>query len=158
MAAPPQPRARRNAPRAAHGRAPREIASAKNPRVKDARALLHRRHRERQRRILLEGHNLIDDALRMGAQPLELFCSADALRLDTRTRSLADRACARGALDFVVADDVVRSLSDTVSPQVCCASICAISYLFSFACARDFPLPGNRAFSSAPCPTPLCGG
>lgn len=96
-----------------------EIQSMKNPRIKDVRTLLQRRQRDKQNRILLEGQRLIADALQAGIQPLELFCTPEALERSDKVVSLREAVGETGAANFIVSDAVIRSLSDTVTPQVC---------------------------------------
>lgn len=94
------------------------IQSVKNQRVKDARALLRRRQREKENRILLEGRRLIMDALEAGVRAHELFFTPEALERTEETERLRKGMVERGARDFLVSDQVIRSFSDTVNPQV----------------------------------------
>lgn len=96
-----------------------EISSLKNPRVKEARALLNRRHREKTGKILLEGRRLIQDALQQDLQPLEFFYTKHALERSHENLSLQSIMRTRGAKDYLVPDAVIRSFSATVNPQVC---------------------------------------
>lgn len=95
-----------------------DIQSLKNPRVKDARALLRRRQREKEGKILLEGQRLISDALCAGAVPLEFFCTREALERSDAIQRLRNEIVDCGAEDFLVSDSVIRSFSDTTTPQV----------------------------------------
>lgn len=95
-----------------------EIQSHKNPRVKDARALLRRRHREKEGRLLLEGQRLIADALEAGVEPREFFCTRESLERSDVNRALRESVLKKGAESVLVSDSVIRSFSDTVNPQV----------------------------------------
>lgn len=95
-----------------------EIHSLKNPRVKDARALLRRRQREKEGRILLEGQRLIADALEAGVEPREFFCTRESLERSNVNCALKESILRKGAEGFLVSDNVIRSFSDTVNPQV----------------------------------------
>lgn len=95
-----------------------EITSAKNSRIKDARALLRRRARDRDMRILLEGHRLISDAFSAGAKPIDFFYTRTALQRDpSATKNLCTMAKNTGAQTFIVDDDVLNGLCDTMTPQ-----------------------------------------
>ncbi|KAI0564831.1 RNA methyltransferase [Gracilaria domingensis] len=94
-----------------------EITSIKNPRVKEARAMLNRRHREKTGRLLLEGRRLISDGLDQRLKPIEFFYTSQALERGEDTASLRSAMRSRGAKDYMVPDAVIRSFSDTVNPQ-----------------------------------------
>lgn len=95
-----------------------DIQSLKNPRVKDARALLRRRQREKEGKILLEGQRLISDALHAGAVPHEFFYTRQALERGDAVQRLRNEVVNYGAEEFLVSDSVIRSFSDTTTPQV----------------------------------------
>lgn len=95
-----------------------EIRSLKNGRVKDARALLRRRQREKDAKILLEGQRLISDALQSGVSPREFFYTMEAVQKCETNQILKTEICEKGAEDVLVSEEVMRSLSDTVNPQV----------------------------------------
>lgn len=96
-----------------------DIQSVNNTRVKDARGLLQRRHRDKRNLILLEGQRLISDALQTAIQPVELFYTREALERSEKIAALRHAAIQAGASSFLVSEAVIRSLSDTVTPQVC---------------------------------------
>lgn len=92
------------------------ISSTKNARVRDARQLQQRRHRERRGEILLEGVRLVRDAASHGAELRTVYFSTTALECDNRLQDL------QGMLpldveQFRVSDAVLGALSDTVAPQ-----------------------------------------
>lgn len=95
-----------------------EINSSKNAHVKEARALLNRRHREKSGKIILEGRRLIIDALQKSLQPYEFFYTKQALERNNENASLPHRMQDRGARNRLVTESVIRSFSDTVNPQV----------------------------------------
>lgn len=95
-----------------------EIVSVKNRRVKEARALLTRRHRDKSDKILLEGQRLVSDAVEAGISPLEVFYTSEIVARNDRAHKLLDDISRLGAEKFVVSDEVIRALSDTVTPQV----------------------------------------
>lgn len=67
-----------------------EITSTQNSRVKAALRLRERRHREKQRRIVVDGVREIDRAIRAGVRPVEAFV-CDAMLVDDEARELARR-------------------------------------------------------------------
>lgn len=95
-----------------------EIVSVKNRRVKEARGLLMRRHREQSNKILLEGQRLISDAVEAGISPHEVFYSNEIAARSDRVQELLKKVSQSGAETFLVSDGVIRALSDTVTPQV----------------------------------------
>lgn len=94
-----------------------EIHSVKNQRVKDARALLKRRQRDKESRILLEGQRLISDALEAGVNPLDFFYTEQALQNSEMNSKIRSAMLKSGSTEALVSDAVMRSFTDTVSPQ-----------------------------------------
>ena len=92
------------------------LQSVTNPRVKFARSLLRRKHREETGKVLLEGHRLVLDAVNAGIELEEMYYTVGA---SSRSTSLipAFDACMKHPVP--VTDKVMASMSDTVSPQVC---------------------------------------
>jgi len=92
------------------------ITSADNPKVKAARALLHRRGREQASQCLAEGVRLIEDVLRAGVAPALIFFIAPA---PDATRTVALLAAARSAdvPIWEVSPAVFGTLSDTATSQ-----------------------------------------
>lgn len=101
------------------------VRSLQNARVKAARALLRRRGRERAGALLVEGHRLVLDALAAGCAADAVFYTAAALERGEYGRRLRAAAGSGGFADrFVrVSDEVMESISDTVTPQGCVAVI-----------------------------------
>lgn len=95
-----------------------EIVSVKNRRIKEARGLLMRRHREQSNKILLEGQRLISDAVEAGISPHEVYYTNEIAARNDRVHELLEKVSQSGAETFVVSDGVIRALSDTVTPQV----------------------------------------
>ncbi|MGH2539437.1 MAG: TrmH family RNA methyltransferase [Actinomycetota bacterium] len=85
------------------------LTSARNPKVAAAARLRKRAWREQDRRFLLEGSQAVREALEAGA--LEALFTADELD------PLALIARQRGIETHHVAEDVVRRLTSTVTPQ-----------------------------------------
>lgn len=85
------------------------LTSAKNPKVANASRLRKRAFREDARRFLLEGAKVVGEAL--DADRLEILFTTDDLD------PLALRARQAGVETHHVADEVVRHLTSTVTPQ-----------------------------------------
>jgi TrmH family RNA methyltransferase len=89
------------------------ITSLQNPRVQSARKLLRRAVRERTGTFLVEGPFAISEALGADADVRELFVTPDAPRGDELTKLALDK----GTSVSVVSDPVLKSMSDSVTPQ-----------------------------------------
>lgn len=95
--------------------------SARNPRVRRLRRLTGRRSaRLEEGRFVIEGPTLISEALHAGVGVEELFVDRDALA-DERVASLVAEAEQRGVAVASLADGVLASVSDTVSPNAAIA-------------------------------------
>lgn len=95
------------------------VRSLQNPRVKNARSLLRRRPRAKDQRLLLEGHRLVLDAVDAGHVPETVFYTEEALlrgEYGGRLRVLTD-----GGEAILCTEEVIASISDTVTPQGCVA-------------------------------------
>jgi TrmH family RNA methyltransferase len=91
------------------------ITSTSNGRVKLVRALQSRRkNREEERRFVLEGIRLIDDALRAGAAFDWAFFTPEHGPEDD---NLIARLKAAGVLCIEVSEEVMASMADTETPQ-----------------------------------------
>lgn len=101
---------------------PTDIQSPKNPRVKEARSLLQRRQREKRNLILLEGQRLIYDAISAGLHPQQLFMTREACERNEAIADIRRAAADKRTLQFFVTDPIMQSITDTVTPQVCCKS------------------------------------
>ncbi|CDF40918.1 unnamed protein product [Chondrus crispus] len=98
-------------------RASLELTSARNPHLKLARSLLRRRHRDKNNLILLEGQRLIEDALSASFAPHQLFYSDKLLRRSAAMGALLADVRRSGCAPMLVAEPIMRSLCNTVSPQ-----------------------------------------
>ena len=88
------------------------ITSAKNPLIRDMKALNQRKGREAQGRFLVEGEKMIREALACG------LTLRDVLTLEAH----ADFAAALDARTFVVPEGLMQAVCDTKSPQGICAA------------------------------------
>ena len=88
------------------------ITSAKNPLIRDMKALNQRKGRVEQGRFLVEGEKMIREALSCG------LTIRDALALEAH----ADFAAALNARAFIVPEGLLQAVCDTKSPQGVCAS------------------------------------
>ncbi len=86
------------------------ITSTANEKVKYVRSLYHRRSRQRERRFIVEGGRLIEEALRAGVVPALVFYTENA-------RPLLEKMPDSTAGIWSVSADVMRTISDTVTPQ-----------------------------------------
>ncbi len=90
------------------------ITSLSNEKVKYLRSLTDRKHRLREGRCVIEGARLIDDALAANLQPDWVF---RAPRLLPRANETLRRLAARQVEVIDVSDAVLKSCSDTDTPQ-----------------------------------------
>ncbi len=99
-----------------------QISSLENRRVKELRSLHRRSERYRQRAFLIEGVRLVEEALAAGL-PLRLALYVpDQLQRLPRGSALLERlAACREA--FSTTSEVLRSVSDTVTPQGVVAAV-----------------------------------
>ncbi len=93
---------------------PKPLTSASNPRVKQARKLHARRHRERLGLFLAEGPHLVEAALNAGAPLPEAFCTDEFLE---REAALAARLIASPVPLWVLPAEVMASVAATEHPQ-----------------------------------------
>jgi RNA methyltransferase, TrmH family len=92
------------------------ITSADNPKVRQARALLSRRGREREAQCLVEGIRLIEDAMRAGMRPAFVFFGSEA-RQTPRAQTLLPVVEAAGVPLWELSQAAFDTLSDTVTSQ-----------------------------------------
>ena len=92
----------------------RQLASKANPRLKAARRLIERKHREREGMFLIEGPHLLAAALERGARVREVFCTEEFLG---RHPGLATRLEEGEWAVWVVPDALLRRVAATESPQ-----------------------------------------
>ena len=90
------------------------ITSHRNPRVKYLRSLQVRKYRRRERRFLIEGIRIVEEALDRDA-PLETLVYSPELLVSERGRAMLDRVEARRHL--VLSGEVFASLSGRDQPQ-----------------------------------------
>jgi TrmH family RNA methyltransferase len=93
------------------------ITSTSNPRIKAARKLSQRRHREAQGRLLIEGVRLIRDSWQSGVRPFHLFYAPQLVRENTGAAQLLAELQTQGVEALPCSVDVLRTLSETVTPQ-----------------------------------------
>jgi len=92
------------------------ITSLANEKVKYARSLRRRRQRRREGRFLVEGIRLLEEAVRAGCIPALLFFQPE--RAETpQAQAILARLRADAVPCFAVSEPVLRSLSETVTPQ-----------------------------------------
>ena len=104
------------------------ITSAKNPMIREMKALNQRRGRETQGRFLVEGEVMIREALSCGLGIREVIA------IESRS-DFAEELSAIGARACLVPEGILESVCDTKSPQGVCAS---------------FDLPAPMPIESAP--------
>ncbi len=92
------------------------ITSTRNRRVVDARKLVHRKHRKRQGRFLVEGLQILHMALDAGAEPVEVFYCEDFFT-GKEAPALLKRFEQAGARLIPVAPHVLQTLSERETPQ-----------------------------------------
>ncbi len=100
------------------------ITAKSNPKIKEVKALLtSSRERKNQALFVLEGVRLCLDALVSGAEVKSVFCTEDcALKFADETTKLRENC-----EDFyTVSADVLKSISDTVTPQ---GVVCTVKML-----------------------------
>ena len=91
----------------------REITSSGNPQIKLAGKLRRRRYRQMHGLCLLEGMRLVQDALAMGAALRACFITAAAADARPALVAQIERSCPV----YLVAGEILNSISETVSPQ-----------------------------------------
>jgi TrmH family RNA methyltransferase len=86
------------------------ITSRSNPRIREIRCLLQRKHRDRARLFLIEGTRLVEQAADAGLDIVNLLLAPDLL--SEASRSLVSRVISRGAPSVIeVAPEVLLSIS-----------------------------------------------
>jgi TrmH family RNA methyltransferase len=91
-----------------------ELTSVRAPRVTAARRLAKRSFRERERRFLAEGPQVVREALDAPGVVVEVFATAEALHRHADLLRVAERP---GVLVQQVSGEVLEALSGTVTPQ-----------------------------------------
>jgi len=95
---------------------PAVVTSTRNPRIVEARKLDQRKHRERQKRFLVEGLQILHMALDAGARPIETFYCPD-LFAGTEAPALLERFHRAEAELVAVSEHVMQVLSERDAPQ-----------------------------------------
>jgi len=93
-----------------------EIISPSNERVKYVRRLQQRTARYRERRFVIEGSRLVEEALRAGVSPAFAFFTP-AFEQTERGRALVTRLHLAGVEVVPVTERVLAAATDTVTPQ-----------------------------------------
>lgn len=93
-----------------------EVDAATNAAIRDARALKAGQGRREQRRYLLEGVRLIEDALEQGLQPIEVFITPHLVEATPRGRELARWLRESGLPVFELNERLIGLISDTETP------------------------------------------
>jgi len=91
------------------------ITSTSNARVHYIRSLQERATRYRERRFLIEGVRLVEEALRAGTMPSLILYTPEQLVATPRGRALAERL--RRLEGIEVSERVLAAAADTVTPQ-----------------------------------------
>lgn len=119
---------------------PEDIISLDNERIKSARKLLTARGRAGAGRFLLEGLRLVEEAFGSGVELEVLFYTQDFLE-NHRGRHLVEEVTGLGGKAWSVSQRVLRSLSETETPQGVVAV--AIMPHSSAAATRRTPSPAG---------------
>jgi TrmH family RNA methyltransferase len=112
-----------------------QITSSQNPRVKALRSLRLRKTRHRERRFLIEGIRIVEEALDCGAA-VETLVYAPELLVSQRAQALVDRIDAGQRL--ALSGHLFRTLSDRDQPQGIAAVV-----RFEDGSLSDIPLVEN---------------
>ena len=87
----------------------KEIISPEKPIAEATRKLLLKKYRDREGMYLVEGEKLLKDALRFGRLPKRVFFREGMEKILTKLPDSCEQYC--------VSDRVIRSLTDTKTPQ-----------------------------------------
>jgi TrmH family RNA methyltransferase len=98
------------------------VTSTRNRRIVEARKLNQRKHRERQKRFLVEGLQILHMALDAGGHPLEVFYCPD-LFTGTEAPTLLERFRQTEAELVAVSEHVLQALSERDAPQGIAATL-----------------------------------
>ncbi|MFZ5641764.1 MAG: TrmH family RNA methyltransferase [Bacillota bacterium] len=92
------------------------ITSRQNPQVRYLRSLHQKKHREQERKFLIEGWRFVEEALNSAA-PVETVIFGAAARDDARYKRISDLAAGRGIPVLHMADHVLEAVMETQHPQ-----------------------------------------
>jgi TrmH family RNA methyltransferase len=98
------------------------ITSVANEKVKYVRSLYRRRVRYRERRFVIEGVRLVEEAFRAGIVPALIFYSEGVNALPGG-RGLLAEIQKGGTPAFAASERVMKAMADTVSPQGVLAAV-----------------------------------
>src|SRR5689334_4849102 len=93
------------------------ITSTSNQRIKDARKLQSRRHRQATGKLFLEGVRLIGDAVQSGCWPELLFFVPELMAASPQGAQLVAQVQAAGSECLACTEPVFATLAETVTPQ-----------------------------------------
>lgn len=93
------------------------ITSTSNQRIKDARKLQSRRHRQATGKLFLEGVRLIGDAVQSGCWPELLFFVPELMVANPQGAQLVAQVQAAGSECLACTEPVFATLAETVTPQ-----------------------------------------
>ena len=93
------------------------ITSPANERIRAARKLHRKQNRRKRGRLLIEGVRLIEDALRSGTVPEEVFYAPESVAQRQDAGVLLQTLQARSVPCIAVSVQVLASLAETVTPQ-----------------------------------------
>lgn len=92
------------------------ITSRQNPQVRYLRSLHQKKHREQERKFLIEGWRFVEEALNSAA-PVETVIFGAAARDDARYKRISDLAAGRDIPVLHMADHVLEAVMETQHPQ-----------------------------------------
>lgn len=92
------------------------ISSSKNPEVKYLRSLELKKYREQEKVFVLEGIRIIEDALKDGADFVQVF-HAPMLEANPRGMELLHTLKSRGVSEILLADRLFTEVAGTETPQ-----------------------------------------
>lgn len=92
------------------------ITSRQNPQVRYLRSLHQKKHREQERKFLIEGWRFVEEALNSAA-PVETVIFGAAARDDARYKRISDLAAGRGIPVLHMAEHVLEAVMETQHPQ-----------------------------------------
>ena len=95
-----------------------KITSKDNKKLKEARKLLSRKGRKESGRYLIEGFHLLEEAVKSGFLPVEIFISSDKLdKLGKLENQLSSLENAGQTAIYEVSNDLLKTLADSETPQ-----------------------------------------
>lgn len=112
------------------------ITSKNNPTIKDVKEYLtSSKERRKDKIFVLEGVRLCCDALISGCKIISVFATEDCQKRYAQNVDLLKDNC----VDFyTVSDDVLKSISDTVTPQGVVCTVAMNSNTFEYECGKKY--------------------